>query len=298
MRTRRGLCTGALLAAAVLLTGACSQATGSGTTAAPSVLPVAQPGGTGSPASGDATGTGAASASSSASAITSASAAATADSALAGKTVVLDPGHDGGNESHPSEVNKLVPQGFGQSKPCDNTGTNGDDGYPEHEFTFTVALLVQQILQQHGLKVILTRTNDTGVGPCVNIRAQIGNDAPAAAAVSIHADGNYGGHGYQILEAVKSVGGPANDAKSHQLAVAMHNTFSAESGFTPSTYAGVNGYEPRTDIAGLNLSTVPKVLVECGNMRDSGDLSLEESPTGRQHIAQAIADGIMAFLSS
>jgi N-acetylmuramoyl-L-alanine amidase len=219
------------------------------------------------------------------------------DAALAGKVVVIDPGHDGGNETHTAAIDKLVPQGFGEEKACDTTGTNGPDGYTEHQFTFTVSLLVEKILQQHGIKVILTRTTDTGVGPCVNVRAAIGNDAHANAAVSIHADGHLGGgHGYQILEADHSVGGAANDARSHKLAEDMHTTFDGESGLTPSTYAGKDGYEPRDDIAGLNLSTVPKVLVECGNMREAGDLALEESPTGREHMAEAIADGIIDFL--
>lgn len=216
---------------------------------------------------------------------------------MAGKVVVLDPGHDGGNEAHAAEINQLVPQGFGQEKACDTTGTNGDDGYSEHQFNFQLALLVQADLEQHGLRVILTRNNDTGVGPCVNIRAAIGNSAHAAAAVSIHADGGpAGGHGYQLLEAQQSVGGSSVESASHRLAVAMHATFNAESGLTPSNYVGSDGYEPRDDIAGLNLTTVPKILVECGNMRNASDLALEESAAGRARMARAIADGILHFL--
>lgn len=229
----------------------------------------------------------------------SASASPSAGGSLAGKVVVLDPGHDGGNETHAAEIAQLVPQGFGQYKACDTTGTNGNNGYTEHQFTFAVALDVEALLQKRGITVILTRTNDTGVGPCVDQRAAIGNNAHADAAVSIHADGYDGnGHGYQILEAVKSVGGPSAYTASHELGTFMHTEFDAESGLTPSTYAGTDGYEPRDDIAGLNLSVVPKVLVECGNMRDAGDLALEESPVGQAHMAQAIADAIVAFLEA
>jgi N-acetylmuramoyl-L-alanine amidase len=228
---------------------------------------------------------------------TSADASALSDS-LAGKTVVIDPGHDGGNASHASEIAKLVPMGFGQSKACDNTGTNGDDGYAEHAFNFTVALLVQKLLEQRGAKVILTRTDDTGVGPCVNVRAAIGNDAHADAAISIHGDGfAASGHGFQIIRATKSAGGAANDAASYTLSEALQRTFLSESGLTPSTYIGTDGYEQRTDLAGLNLSTVPKVLVECGNMRNAGDIALMQSPAGRDRIAKAIADGLIAYLS-
>lgn len=220
-------------------------------------------------------------------------------SPLAGKVVALDPGHNGGDASHATEIAQLVPQGFGLYKACDTTGTESPDGYTEHAFNFQVALLVKALLQQRGITVVMTRTNDTGVGPCVDQRAAIGNNAHAAAAVSIHADGGpVGGHGYQLLEAVQTVGGSTVDAASQRLAANLHTTFDRESGLTTSTYIGTDGYEPRDDIAGLNLTTVPKILVECGNMQNSGDLAIEESASGRQHIAAAIADGIIAFLSS
>jgi N-acetylmuramoyl-L-alanine amidase len=292
----RAPAVGALLIALIAVAG-CQSAASGGATAAPANAP-AQLATTSATSATSAQPTGGSTPAGSATASKPPTTTAAPDNAntLAGKTVVIDPGHDGGNETHIAEINQLVPQGFGQYKACDTTGTNGDDGYTEHQFNLTVALLVEKLLQQRGITVILTRTTDTGVGPCVNVRAAIGNDAHANAAVSIHADGHVGGHGYQILEADESVGGPANDARSHRLAVAMHATFDSESGLTPSTYAGVDGYEPRDDIAGLNLSTVPKILVECGNMREASDLALEESPVGRQHIAQAIADGIISFL--
>ncbi|HEV3169407.1 MAG TPA: N-acetylmuramoyl-L-alanine amidase, partial [Actinocrinis sp.] len=177
---------------------------------------------------------------------------------LAGKVVAIDPGHNGGNAANPSIVNALVPMGFGQYKACDTTGTAAPDGYTEHAFNFDVAERLDALLTARGVKVVLTRPNDTGVGPCVNIRAAIGNNAHADAAISIHADGYASsGHGFQIIEASASVGGRANDAASNQLSQALHTTMLAESGFTPATYIGDDGYESRNDLAGLNLSTVP-----------------------------------------
>jgi len=266
--------------------------------ATPSVLAAISVGASPSDSAASASASASASPSPSASASASPSAVMRANTVGAtGKVVVIDPGHDGGNETHAAEINQLVPQGFGQEKACDTTGTNGDDGYAEHQFTFQVSLLVKADLEQHGLRVILTRNNDTGVGPCVNVRAAIGNDAHAAAAISIHADGGpAGGRGYQLLEAENSAGGASVDAASHRLAVDLHSTFNQESGLVPSNYVGSDGYEPRDDLAGLNLSTVPKIMVECGNMRNASDLALEESAAGRARMAQAIADGILRFL--
>jgi N-acetylmuramoyl-L-alanine amidase len=83
---------------------------------------------------------------------------------------------------------------------------------PGDDRTCQVALLVKALLEQHGITVVLTRTTDTGVGPCADQRAAIGNQAHANAAVSIQADGNDGGHSYQILQAQQS--GAVNDARS------------------------------------------------------------------------------------
>jgi len=215
-----------------------------------------------------------------------------------GAVVVLDPGHNGGNASHPEIINQLVPAGFGQYKPCNTTGTASLDGYPEHAYNFDVALRARAILAARGVTVLLTRGSDTGVGPCVNDRAAFGNTRRAAAVVAIHADGHDGGHGFHVIEAAQPPAGVAVAAASHRLAVAVHDRFRAESGFGPSTYIGWNGYDLRGDLAGLNLSLRPTVFIECGNMRDAADAARMESAAGRQRAALAIADGILAYLAA
>jgi hypothetical protein len=41
-----------------------------------------------------------------------------------------------------------------------------------------------------------------------------------------------------------------------------------------STYDGVDGPQPRNDLAGLNLTTVPKAVIECGTMQNGTDAAL------------------------
>ena len=119
---------------------------------------------------------------------------------LAGRTVVIDPGHNGGNASDPAFINQLVPAG-GFDKPCDTAGTETDDGYPEYAFTLDVAERAASLLRGEGARVILTRDTSNGVGPCVNVRAAIGNFAHADAAISIHADGGPAtGLGFHVIE--------------------------------------------------------------------------------------------------
>jgi N-acetylmuramoyl-L-alanine amidase len=211
-------------------------------------------------------------------------------------TVVLDPGHNGANALHPEIINRLVPAGFGQVKPCNTTGTATAGGYAEHAFNWDVSLRVRALLVARGVRVLLTRPSDTGVGPCVNDRAAFGNAQQATAVVSIHADGHVGGSGFHVIEASRLPAGAATGAASHRLAVAVHDRYLASSGFATANYIGSGGYDRRSDLAGLNLSLRPTIFIECGNMFNSGDAGRMLAAAGRQRAAAAIAAGILAFL--
>jgi len=219
---------------------------------------------------------------------------------LAGLTVVIDPGHDGGNGGDPGFIDRPI-DGGGVTEPCDTAGTSTDNGYPEHAFNFDVAVRAQALLQADGARVVLTRPTDTGVGPCVNVRAAIANNLHADAAISIHADGGPpGGVGFAVDTPLPVVS-PISDNRaivgaSAQLGVDVRNAFGSDSGEPASNYTGVDGIVPRSDLGGLDLSTVPKVLIECANMRNAHDAALVQSPVWRQSAAQGVADGIEQFL--
>ena len=57
---------------------------------------------------------------------------------LSGIVIALDPGHNGGNAAHASQIATPVWIGTGW-KPCNKVGTSTPSGYPEHAFTFDVA---------------------------------------------------------------------------------------------------------------------------------------------------------------
>jgi N-acetylmuramoyl-L-alanine amidase len=221
----------------------------------------------------------------------------TPPASLRGKVIVIDPGHNGANWAHPGQINQLVPAG-GFSKACDTTGTVNTTGYPESAFNFDVAVRLQQDLQRLGATVFLTRANDTGWGPCVNERAAIGNRAHADAAISIHADGApTSGHGFDVIQPAVDHG--YNDgmvAPSHQLATAVRDSFARSTAMPVADYAGVGGIDTRSDLGGINLSTVPKVFIECGNMRNPSDSSLQSDPAWRQRAADGLALAFTSFL--
>lgn len=210
--------------------------------------------------------------------------------------VVLDPGHNGGNAAHPKEINRPVPDGRGGTKACNTTGTATNGGYPEHAFAFDVAGRVSRRLTAAGVRVVLTRRDDRGVGPCVDERGRAGEVADADAVVSIHADGSApGNRGFHVAFADPPLN-PAQRGPGRALAVALRD---AMRGAAPdSDYIGRDGLSPRRDLAGLNLATRPAALVECANMRNAAEARTVSSSAGRDRFAAAISAGILAFLDS
>jgi N-acetylmuramoyl-L-alanine amidase len=211
--------------------------------------------------------------------------------------IVIDPGHNGGNGSNPSVINQRVWIGNGWLT-CDTTGTETDAGYTESAFNFDVANRVAAILRRLGATVILTRYTNTGVGPCITVRAAIGNRAHADAAISIHADGGPpGGVGFQVI-LPGSIGiNSAIIGPSDRLGADIHSAFRVATGEPFASYVGGgSGYTTRTNLGGLNLSTVPKVFIECANMRNATDAARVTSSAWRQQAADGIAAGLEAFV--
>ncbi len=220
---------------------------------------------------------------------------------LAGKVVVLDPGHNPTNYQHTAQINRLVDIGTNR-KECDTTGTETDSGYPEATYTLDVSRRTRAILVARGAKVVLTQDGDRPYGPCVDERARIGNAAHADAALSIHADGApAGARGFHVIAPKSLHAGGADTRKiaapSLLLATTLRAHFKAATGEPFADYlGGGKGLMVRDDLGGLNLSTVPKVFIECGNMRNAQDAASLTSAGWRQRAAQGIADGLTAFL--
>jgi N-acetylmuramoyl-L-alanine amidase len=221
---------------------------------------------------------------------------------LKGKVVVIDPGHNVTNFQHTAEINRKVNIGTNW-KECDTTGTSTNAGYAEAKFTMDVSHRLKAILEKQGVTVKLTHDGDSpSWGPCVDERAEIGNKAHADAAISIHADGAaVGDRGFHVILPGSVHAGAADTraivAPSATLGQIVAANYRRATGEPPSNYIGDGtGVVTRTDLGGLNLSTVPKVFIECGNMRDSKDAALLTNGAWRQQAAQGISAGIETFL--
>ena len=216
---------------------------------------------------------------------------------LRGKIIGVDPGHNGANGAHPEIINKLVWDGR-ERKACNTTGTATNAGYTESRFNFKVAQLLIADLRRQGATVVTTRSTDRGVGPCIDQRAKIINAAKADVSISIHADGGPSqGRGFAILQPVAD--GPNNAVinDSVRFGSALKNSLIKSTPLPPSTYDGVGGFNFRSDLGALNLTTVPAVLLEVGNMRNKTDADLLSSSAFQEHVALAIDQAIVSFLT-
>ena len=217
------------------------------------------------------------------------------DGDLTGFSVAIDPGHNGGNAARPDIINQLVPDGAG-TKACDTTGTETSDNFAESTFAFIISSELARTLRLRGASVVLTRSDNHSVGPCVNIRAALGNSSDVA--ISLHGDGApSSGSGFTILTPV-GVGPSAEmTTEANRLAGITRNQL-LHRGISPSNYLGRDGIQPRSDLAGLNLSTTPKVMIECGNMKNVSDAANLTSAEWRQKFTDALADAVSIFLRS
>jgi N-acetylmuramoyl-L-alanine amidase len=225
-------------------------------------------------------------------------AAAASRAPLAGKIIGIDPGHNGLNYTSPAFLNRKVWNGRAWEG-CDTTGTQTADGYTEAKFNWNVATYLRADLVAMGARVVMTRSGNHGLGPCVDKRAQILNRAHANVSVDIHADyGPSAGRGFTILD--PEADGPNNKviSSSARLGRDVHAMMLRRTPMGISDYYGRNGYISRDDLAGLNLTTMPKILVECGNMHNAADATLLVRPGVQRSIAAALATAIIQFLTA
>ncbi|RDI69167.1 N-acetylmuramoyl-L-alanine amidase [Nocardia pseudobrasiliensis] len=218
---------------------------------------------------------------------------------LAGKTVFLDPGHQGVN--HTQQLDRPVNDGRGGTKACQTTGMTTMHGVAEHSINWNVAQMVKQSLEALGARVLLSRQDDTGWGGCVDERAAAANASGADVAMSIHADGApANARGFHLI--VPQL--PVPDAKAAQVqsttglaaTKAMRAAY-LRAGFPAANYGGaVDALMTRDDIAGPALTEVPEVFLEMGNGQNPDDAQSLETPEGRLKHAVAITTGLVGYL--
>ncbi|MCE1174720.1 MAG: N-acetylmuramoyl-L-alanine amidase [Propionibacteriales bacterium] len=222
------------------------------------------------------------------------------DAPLAGRTIVIDPGHTGGWTKKWGY--HKVPNGHGGTKACNSSGTATNRGYAEHAYNFAQAQALATALRAQGATVLLTRTDDRTASNklCVNHRADLLNNTPADLLISLHADGNLGKkhRGFHVIVSTVMKGGAGVISASKTLATDVRNALQTQTSMPRSNYIGHGtAYSFRSDLGTLNFARHPAVMIEMGNMRNATDARLFTSPSFRTQAAAAITSAVVTFLS-
>ena len=219
---------------------------------------------------------------------------------LTGRVIVLDAGHQLGNHNFPKKINRLVPAG-GFKKPCNTTGTATNGGFAEATLNFRVARLARARLLELGARVLMSRSTNRQDrwGPCVDVRGRKGNKIDADLKISIHGDGTdaAGARGFHVIAPTDRPPWTHDIFRSSRLLARDVRTALKARDVPVANYtAGGDGLDFRSDLGTLNLSDIPTVMVELGNMRSRADARLMTTRSGRATYARALVKAARAFL--
>lgn len=213
---------------------------------------------------------------------------------LVGVIIGIDPGHNGGRAEDPSAANRLVPDGRGGNTACNTTGSADAEGYTEHEFAFSVAEQLGESLDRLGASVRMTRTEDGGVGPCVDRRGTFAEDNDVDLMLSIHAISGEHGEVPGFLAAIAAP--PLSDsqaAPSRELAETMVEQL-IDAGFESNEDLD-DPIVLRPDDATLNFARRPAVLLELGDLRNADDAAVMRSEDGQLRYVEALTAGVVGW---
>ncbi len=196
--------------------------------------------------------------------------AAPVNGSLAGKLIVVDPGHGGRDTGARDEF---------------RTGQ-----VYEKDITLAIGRRLRDTLQRSGATVLMTRDDDTL--PSVMSRPQIANAHHADLFVSIHCDSSGG----QNSHAGTTVYFHAQNGLCRQMAADIGRRVSENSGIG---YDGIKSDTIRfaTGFGVLRGSMMPAVLIETGYMNNDSDLAKLRDDATQQKIAEGIAAGLKDFVA-
>lgn len=209
-----------------------------------------------------------------------------------GHAVGIDPGHQGPHvDMSATEPNG---PGSGEMKAKATSGTSGAySGLGEYQLNLDVSLKLQQILEERGYRVIMTRTdNDTAISNAE--RALLAADEGAEIYVRIHANGS-DDHGVQgalsMCPSQENPYVPDLYGESQRLSQLLLDAYCAATGFAN------RGIQYTDTMTGINWSRVPVSILEMGFMTNEHDDMAMADDGFQQTMAEGIADGIDAYFA-
>jgi N-acetylmuramoyl-L-alanine amidase len=186
---------------------------------------------------------------------------------LSGKTIVLDPGHGGGNP-----------------------GAVGPGGVYESNVNLAVGLKLKKLLENSGANVVMTRSTDryvaapgSSLGQELQARLDIADGNNADVFISLHSNSNENGsiQGAMTFYHADTAKPLADNIQQHLI----------------KTTGAVNkGVEPATFYV-LRNASMPSVLIEMGFVTNPAEEQKLNSSSYQDKLAQGIYQGIVAYFA-
>ncbi|HEY8741560.1 MAG TPA: N-acetylmuramoyl-L-alanine amidase, partial [Chloroflexota bacterium] len=204
-----------------------------------------------------------------------------ASAPLAGRTIVIDPGHGG-----------IDPGAMG-------------NGLDEKNLTLPISLDLGALLTQAGAHVVYTRTGDITIGPAdsttagLAARASIANDSHADIYVSIHVN-SLSDPGFSGLTSFYGASGGYIDGVTRTPSVVDQSRLLAKDvqhAVLTQTQQVDRGVQSANFYV-LGNTTMPSILVETGFITNPTEARQLASPEFQEQIATGMADGIVQFFGS
>jgi N-acetylmuramoyl-L-alanine amidase len=222
---------------------------------------------------------------------TSLPATTTTGNRLAGKVIVIDPGH----QAHADLGLEPIGPGSKTKKAKVSGGTSSVlTGISEGQVTLEVGLKLRDALKALGVTVVMIREAQNV--DVTNIqRAQIANKVRADLTVRLHCNGStdHSVHGLFTLYPASIKGWTDDIAATSKKAAAIfqHDLIAA-------TNAQDRGLQVRSDLTGFNWSDVPVILVEMGFMTNPTEDKQLRSDAYQDKLVQGFVQGIIDSLKS
>ncbi len=215
---------------------------------------------------------------------------AAASTAASTPVVVIDPGHD----LRANPRTEPIGPGAATRKIKDGGGTRGVvSGTTEAQLNLAISLRLRALLENAGVRVVMTRTQTAGTSIGNIARAGIANRARATLFLRVHADGATspsvrGSH--TLYPAFRE--GWTDDiyARSRLAARLVQSELVGALGFPD------RGLQERPDFTGFNWSDVPAILVEVGFMTNPTEDTALSTEAYRARAARGMCRGVLRYL--